>query len=386
MSVALDPALIAAMEKDVAPLRLAIYLADLPPDRQECLGISSITRSLMNRLARRDDLLITQVTSRSSLQDVEHHQVQNKQLPFRTDASFGRALADTIHPWLLRTNVDLWYYPNGYAPRLTHSSAPSVGTLHGTIAQHDVDHEFGLRSQRAFKYDVQRLKQSLSRHCCVMTVSQHAAGQLAKFCERHRIDTPPIEVTYQGSDWEANRGHTFAKCDYVLHLASSQPDQRTDWLLKTWQQLPHADLPQLKLVGQVDAQGQDIVESLTGISLIPHVNQEQLRELIGGARMLLLPGESDAFGAAALAAYYVHTPVCYARGTAIAEIVQDAHQYGAFDPADIQSFRTAVDQLMGLSESQIRTVSDAMYEMFSTERVCDRVVRVMRQCIGKTRC
>ncbi len=284
MSVAINPALMGVMETDAAALRVAIYLADQNAHHDRSRGMT-MTQSLMGRLARREDLLITQVVSRSSFAMAQQPSIQTRQLPFRTDTTLGRIVAAGIHPWLARPNVDLWYYPNGYVPRIAKPSTPSVGTLHDTIMQYNADRYPLSHSPGAFRRWIEQTKRSLRRHRCVMTVSQHAAAQLVDFCDRHRINAPPIEVTYEGSDWESYRGQVFEKSAYVLHLASTAPHKRTNTLLQMWQQLQqkNVNLPPLKLVGRLDAQGQMLLESVSGVTFVPLVEHEQLRNLMGGA-------------------------------------------------------------------------------------------------------
>ena len=382
MSVALNPPLLGVMEADVAPLRVAIYLADQNPHCDRSLGITSMTRSLLSRFAKREDLMITQVISRSSYAERDLQNIQTRSLPFRTDTALGRLVADGLHSWLVRPKVDLWYYPTGYVPRIAKPSAPSVGTMHDTIVQFYADHYPESRSPRAFRYWIEQTKRSLLRHRCVMTVSQHTANQLIDFCDRHRIAAPPIKVTYEGSEWESYRRTDFERSDYVLHLAATAPHKRSNTLLRMCKQLQSVgvDLPKLKLIGKLDGEGLRILESISGTTLTPPVDHDQLRGLMGSALALLIPSEIEGFGLPALEAYFVRTPVCYVRGTAITEVVQDPQHRGVFDLEDTASFRRALDNVLGLTPDQVRCISDAMFELFSTARISDRVIRVMREC------
>jgi glycosyltransferase involved in cell wall biosynthesis len=381
-SVALNPPLIVALERDVSPLRVAVYLADQNPQSDRDRGITAMTQSLLAKLARREDLLITQIISRSSYAE-SRDTIETRTLPFRTDRTVGRLVAAGLHAWLVRPPVDLWYYPKGHVSRIAGNSTPSIGTLHDTMVQHYADHYPGTRSQRAFRSWLANTKRSLSRHACVMTVSQHAAGQLTDFCERYRIDPPPIKVTYQGSEWESYRRIEYEKSDFVLHLASVSPHKQTNTLLQMWKQLQrqNSELPKLCLVGELNDEGQQLYQATADVSLEPPVAREELRDLMSRARAMLLPSETGGFGLPALEAYYLGTPVCYVRATATAEIVQDSQQRGGFDLGDAASLRMALDNVLKLSRSEIIRISNAMYELFSTERVAERVIRVMRDCV-----
>jgi glycosyltransferase involved in cell wall biosynthesis len=346
------------------------------------MGITAMTQSLMAKLARREDLLITQIISRSSYAE-PRDAIETRTLPFRTDRTVGRLFAEGLHAWLVRPPVDLWYYPKGYVSRIAGTSTPSIGTLHDTMAQHYADHYPGARSQRVFRSWFAKTKRSLSRHSCVMTLSQHAARQLSDFCQRYRIDPPPIKVTYHGSEWESYRRIEHEKSDFVLHLASVSPHKQTNTLLRMWNQLQrqNSELPRLRLVGNVDDEGQQLCQATANVSLEPPVARKELRDLVSRAKAMLLPSEMGGFGLPALEAYYLGTPVCYVRDTAVAEIVQDSQQRGGFELHDAASLRLALDNVLKLSRSEIIRISNAMYELFSTERVAERVIRVMRDCV-----
>lgn len=384
-SVALNPAMIGAMETDASPLRLAIYLADQSHvDHQH--DIQSSVPTLISQLARRADLIVTQVTSRSSLAATDGGEIETRRLPFGTDSRIGQLVAGGLHPWLVGPDVDLWYYPNGFIPRIAKPIAPSVGTLHNTDMHSLAKLDSQIRSSRAFRVWTARTRQSLKRHRAIMAPSQHAARNLADFCEDNGIVPPTIAVTYEACPWESFRGRVFSKSDYVVHLASTECRGCTRALLQLWSQLQKNDnqLPELKIIGELNPEDQQIVDLGKGIRVVAESNDHPLVELLGHSRALLLPCHTGDSGLPALAAYYVRTPVCYARGTAMTEFVHDPQHRGAFDLGDAQSLRGALDAVISLSSDQVRSIGDAMYKQFSAERVCERVIRAMRDSICKS--
>ncbi len=357
------------------PIRVAVYLADQNPHRDRSLGITSMTRSLLDELNGRREVSLTILTSRSSFGATGRRESSHR-LPFRTDGLVGRLISDTMHPLLLYPKADLWYYPKGYLSLVSRPSVPVVGTMHDAIIQHYADRYPESRSPRQFRYWISVMKNSLKRSDAVMTVSQHAKGQLEQFCDRHRITPPPIHVTYESSSWESNRHQKWDKGRGAVHLASMAPHKQTNRLLEMWGQLQLAgrELPPLRLIGQVDRAGERVLAQLKHASIEPQLTDHELVEAIATARVLLLPSEIEGFGLPALEAYYVGTPVCFVSGTSVEEVVTPSGRFGAFDLASFESLGQAVDSALNQTESTLVEFSESLFNRFSTGRFADRVI------------
>ena len=370
------------MDSNRHPIRVAVYLADQNPHRDRSQGITSMTRTLMDDFSQRDDLQLTQITSLSS-----HHQDQSTitthRLPVRTDRTLGRLLCDGFHPWMARPDVDLWYYPKGYVSRWSKPHRPSVGTMHDTIVQYYADHYPDTRSTRAFGYWIELTKRSLRELSLVLTISEHAAGQLREFCDRYNIPTPPIEITYEGSSWEAIRDRDFEKQDYVTHLASPAPHKGTNRLLKFWQTLQDRgrDLPPLNLIGNLDDAGEQLASNLRGLIRGGPQSTETLQRTISGAMALLLPSEIEGFGLPALEAYYVKTPTCYVRGTSVAEVVDQRGRAGEFDLADVDDFERSLDWALSVNADTVASIGNAMHDQFANAVISQRIFDAFKQLV-----
>ncbi|MCY2983205.1 MAG: glycosyltransferase [Planctomycetota bacterium] len=365
-------------------MRVAVYLADQNPHRDRSLGITSMTRSLLDELSKREDLQLTLVSSKSSF-GADGRTETARRLPFRTDHAIGRIISDLFHPILARPVSDLWYYPKGYLSLFSRPSVPLVGTMHDAILQHYADYYPETRTPHAFQYWIGVMKNSLRRFDSVMTVSQHAKIQLEKFCDRHRIQTPSIRVTYESSSWEFHRKRRWPKRDEVVHLASSAPHKKTNHLLSMWLQLQREgrELPRLRLVGSLDDYGKRKMSELKFVSITPPLDDESLVEAVGSARALLLPSEIEGFGLPALEAYYVGTPVCYVAGTSVGEVVSEAGGFGAFELADTTSLFQAIDFALGQSSKQIESISDLLFSKFSNQIYADRVIQTFSSVLGR---
>lgn len=363
-------------------LSIAIYLADQNPQRDRSLGITSMTRSLIQQFTRRDDLNITQIISKSSFRS-DDVSIASCRLPFRTDRPIQRLVADKSHCFWARPNVDLWYYPKGYASHWLQPNAAKVGTMHDTIVQYYADHYPETRSRRAFDYWIHSTQVSLRKFDRVLTVSQASADQLRQFCDRYHIKPPTIEVTYEGSTWESRRGETFDKQAYAVHLASPTPHKGTNRLLGHWKTLQQrgVDLPELLLVGKLDEAGKALACELKNVSQKPPLESGLLQQTVGEAAVLLLPSEIEGFGLPALEAYYVGTPVCFAAGTSVSEVVDPMGHGGCYAIDDPDGFSKSLDWALGLSSDVIDAIGGSMHQRFSLAKVSDRIVNAFRSTI-----
>jgi glycosyltransferase involved in cell wall biosynthesis len=367
-------------------LSIAVYLADQNPSRDRSLGITSMTRSLLQSFALRDDLEITQVISKSSFRD-DQSSKRTRQLPFRTDNPIGRLFADKGHSLLTRPDVDLWYYPKGYISHYRRPQVPKIGTMHDTIVQYYADHYPETRPPRAFEYWINSTKRSLQKFDRVLTISQSAANQLRQFCDRYQITIPAMNVTYEGSCWELRRGEQFAKGGSAVHLASMAPHKGTNRLLSHWKVLQDRGLilPRLTLVGKLDQAGKIICDQLRDAQLRPPEEIGALQDTIGEAAVLLLPSEIEGFGLPALEAYYVGTPVCFASGTSVAEVVDPIGHLGKFESQDVDDFWRALQWALNLPADDVTQIGNSMYDRFSIEQVADRIVDAFRSTLSPAR-
>lgn len=368
-----------------SPLRIAVYLADQNPHRDRSLGITSMTQSMLRGFAKRDDLSVTQIVSRSSHRQDEAS-IQTQCFPFRTDHTLGRFIADSIHPWVARPNVDLWYYPKGYVPRIASPYSPSVGTMHDTIVQYYADRYPKSRTPAAFKYWIDSTKRSLTVFDHIFTVSESAASQLREFCDRHQITAPPMTVTYESSEWELLRQQpAHDKQDYVIHLSSKSPHKMTNHLLESWAKIQtQGPVPRLILVGQLDQEGHELLDKIPHSELLPPQERLELQTLVGQAEALLLPSEIEGFGLPALEAYYAGTPVCFVKETSVSEIIPEAGQFGGFELADVDSLFDALDSALNCSHEVVREISDQLYDRFAVQQTGDRMVQAFGKLVNRS--
>jgi glycosyltransferase involved in cell wall biosynthesis len=355
-------------------MKIHFYLADQNPHRDRTRGITQYTRSLLAELSRRPDIDICYLASRSSYRPLNGG-FRGRTLPFRTDHLVGRLLADQCHPFRLPRS-DIYHYPKGHLSQLSRPRGPTVGTVHDAIILYYAERYPQTRSRAAFAYWQRQFLRSVARFDLILTVSEHAKRSIEEFCARRNVRCPPITVTYEGARWEDALPPQTPKQDYVIHLASDQPHKRTDTLLEFWRTLEEGGgiaLPNLRLIGSIDAQQRKTLARLTHASLVPPQEPEQLRDQLLAARALILPSEVEGFGLPALESYYLHTPALYVRDTAVEEILGPGCP-GGFDLSSVDSFRVALDEVLDLPAEAIHQRATELRHRFAWARCADRTV------------
>lgn len=355
-------------------MKVLFYLADQNPHRDHSRGITVYTEGLLSRLAERPDVEVTSLGSRSSTRGPEAC-LGTQSLCFRTDHVVGRLAADQLHPWLRRPDVDLWHYPKGFLPLLTRPRVPAVGTVCDTIADWYAIHYPKSRSRASFAYWSSMLERALRRFDRVLTLSETSRRSIEEFCERRGITTPAVDVVGVGARWEDAVPRAVKKDDRVVHLASPLPHKGTDGLLDWWMALEREqwELPRLDLIGAMTPEQRGKASRLRGVELTPSLPEDALRQRLESALALLLPSEIEGFGLPALEAYYLGTPVLYARDTAVEEVLGPGTP-GGFQLGSFDSFAVALEEVLTLQRDDVRSRADSLRDRFAWSRCVDSVV------------
>ena len=364
-------------------LNLIVYLADQNPHRDRSLGITSFTDCLLRELAKRDEIAVTTISSRSSYSP-DAGPIAQICLPWRTNQPIQRLVTDHLHPLFIRSHkADIFYYPKGWLPLALRTKASIVVTIHDTIVDYYRRHYGNRRLRISFYYWMKMLSLSIQRADLITTVSENAKKQILEFCAQQNIACPNVTVCYQSSPLEtfAPPG-SFAKDNFVLHLASAEPHKRTLHLLRWWRILQdqQRDIPPLVLVGHLCPEAQRLVAQVRHVSHKPRLPRLELIALMQKARALIFPSEIEGFGIPALEAYYVGTPVCYVGQTAVHEILLPATDKGKFVLDDLASFEIALAEILSLSDEDILGVRNKLRNIYSTSRFGDRIMAGFMSC------
>jgi len=357
-------------------LKLVVYLADQNPHRDRTIGITNYTHCLLSGLSGRDDIELSTLGSLSSYAYAgASGQVQ---LPWRTDNNILRLLTDNLAaPVLNSMKPDLVFYPKGYVSYLMRPCCPIVGTVHDTILQFYADHYPRYRSRIDLVYWIGLMKSSIKKFDMILADSCSGRDQILEFCSRYKINPPPIRVTYAASDYEEVDISQYVKKDYILHFASVSPHKKTQRLLEIWSLIyeQKKSWPQLKLIGSLTAVEKFL--KIPGVSHIPSVDKNALSLLIGEARAILISSEIEGFGLPALEGYFHGTPVCFVRGTSVEEILMAETSKGGFVLNDPESFKKALEDVLGMTREEIAKIRDGLKEKFSKNRLVQAVASAL---------
>jgi len=346
-------------------MKIAVYLADQNPHRDRTLGVTNFTQCLLSGLSLRKDLSLSTFVSASSY-SFSGQGVKEIRLPWRTDHSFSRLLTDNFSaPIMDLMKPDLVYYPKGYLSYFMKPHRPVVGTVHDTILQFYADHYPDYRSRMDITYWIGLMKSSFKKFDMILAVSESTRNQVLEFCARYYIVPPPITVTYEASDYENVEIGQVTKKNYIIHFASLAPHKNTQRLMELWSLMTHkkSDWPELKLIGSKAAAENYLHYS--GVSHLPYLEIEELSVVMKEARAVLLPSAIEGFGLPALEGYYHGTPVCFVRGTSVEEVLSGFTSKGGFSLEDPESFKLALDEVLGMTCEEVLGIRDGLRIKFS---------------------
>ena len=368
-------------------MQVAVYLADQNPHRDRSLGITKMTRCLLDALVRREPGWRFFTIESASSFSFQSANVRRVGLPWRTDGPVRRLMTDHLHACLIPAGVrpDIWYYPKGYLPFFTLRKGPRVVTIHDTIIQHYADHYPGQRSAMDYRYWLGLLAATLRHADMILTVSETARSQIEEFCCRYKIASKPVRVVYEASEYEALTPPDWTeRQDYVVHCASDAPHKKTGLLLTWWRELEKAGhpLPQLKLVGAAGASVRRLTDGLKSVEWVGFLEEPAFIRMLARARALLLPSEIEGFGLPALEACLLGAPVCYAAGTSVGELLDPVLPAGKFSLADRATFVEALQRVLNLEAPEMARVRADMRDRFSKERFAERTATAFREVVA----
>lgn len=357
-------------------MHVGFYTADQNPHRDRTLGITVYTANLIEELVKHSELRISVLASASSFRP-ESQSIAVRMLPIRTDHAIRRFIADQLHTFMPGLEVDLWHYPKGFLPLFFQPDVPVIGTVNDVILQFYADRYPRARSAAAYNYWLRMLRRSIPRFAAILTISEFSKNEIQRFCERHKLRCPPITVTYLARQWNRDDRLLPGKEDYVLHLASREPHKRTATLLEFWRLLApkRSDLPELCLVGQLDPRCERLLGSIERVRVFPRLSEDDLKDKFLRARALIFASEMEGFGLPVLEAYEMRTPVVFAAGTPVREIL-GPEAPGEFSLDSVESFEAALDTVLALDPPEIEEKATALRQQFSWSRCANETIRV----------
>lgn len=363
-------------------MSILAYLADQNPKLGRSLGISRMSKVVVDALEASGAARMSAVVSKSSIAP-DSPTVRRITIPWSTRSHLMRILTDNLHPLFVRPRIrpDIWYFPKGFIPQIRWGCEPSVVTIHDTIIQYYQDYYPAWRLEIEYAYWARMLENSLRHATAIMTVSEHAKGQIHEFTRRHGLPDREVHVTYEPCLYEyLPQPESPAKADYVLHLGSREPHKRTEWLIRLWMRMSAAEdgvkLPKLHIIGNLPVQLDLLVKSCPDIVSLPFLEDQALISQFTAAKALILPSEIEGFGLPALEAYYLGTPVCYVKGTSVEEVLSVATGKGGFSLEDPASLFRALDEVMAMSAEEVRDCGLKLRDAYASAKVAERMLKV----------
>jgi glycosyltransferase involved in cell wall biosynthesis len=364
-------------------MNIFAYLADQNSKLGRSLGISRMSRVVVDALEANGSVDLSVVVSKSSI-TTESPTVKRILIPWSTRNHVMRILTDNLHPLFVcpRVRPDVWYFPKGFIPQIRAGCSPSVVTVHDTIIQYYQDHYPKWRMEIEYAYWAKMLQNSLTHATAIMTVSEHAKQQIQEFTQRHGLPDREVHVTYEPCLYEyLPQPENPAKADYVLHLGSREPHKRTEWLIRLWMRMTakqngSANLPKLHIIGNLPVHLDLLIKSCSQIVSLPFLEDQALVSQFTAAKALILPSEIEGFGLPALEGYYLGTPVCYVRGTSVEEVLSVATGKGGFSLEDPDSLFVALDEVMAMPHDEVRDCGLKLRETYAASKVAERMIKV----------
>ena len=382
VNLAVQPSSSSNIQHSKSKISLSIYLADQNPGQGRSLGISRMSKVILDEMAKREDLGLKLLCTLSSQKGPEKG-AKKIILPWSTRPRIMRLLTDQLHPVLawFSASPDIWYFPKGYLPRLNLLKAPTVVTVHDTIIQYYKDHHPGWRKPIEYAYWKYMLTFTLNNADAIFTVSEISRKNIRSFMLRHGLPEKEILVTYEPCFYEQTpQPEDPPKKDYVVHLASREPHKHTHNLIRWWIARSESGEtpPMLSLVGQVPPESKELIAAHPCIRRHDFLSDDELQTVIREARALILPSEIEGFGLPAIEAYYLGTPVCFVKGTSVEEILGESTSAGAFQLAEPDSLWEALDQVLAMPAQDVYRIGLELRERFAAAKVVDRMIEGFR--------
>jgi glycosyltransferase involved in cell wall biosynthesis len=248
---------------------------------------------------------------------------------------------------LRRHRIDLFLAPYNVAPFFLPRGVQLLLVLHDTIHLKGF-RKPDLRGRLMDRYRRFQIPASVARASIVLTVSEHARGEILAIFPRANVRVIPCAVPHA---WFAPRPLSERE-DYLLMVTSSAPHKNAEGAVTAYLRYAHkagrAAIP-LKIVGlsrEAAAYRAKLAqdELSTLIHFLPFVSERELISLYQNAAASLFPSFAEGFGIPILEAMATGTPMIAARATSLPEVGGDAAWY--FDPHSADAMAAAIEKVL----------------------------------------
>ena len=287
--------------------------------------------------------------------------------------------------------IDLYHEPSLWPLAF---NGPTVITLHDLTHLHYPDTQPPARLREIER----RLTDGVQRARLILTDSQYVADE-AQACfglpaERFVVAPLGVSARFRPRAPEAInqvlKAHGVEAREYFLCIGTLEPRKNLTLALRAHARLPETVRQRFPLLiagmagWQRDQFNDELRASLAAgqVCLLGYLPDEDLAQLLAGARALVFPSLYEGFGLPVLEAMASGTPVILTRHSAMPEVAADAGNY--IEPDDPDTLRDAMALLIDdpAHWQACREAGLQRAKLFSWERCAKVTARAYRQAMG----
>jgi len=287
--------------------------------------------------------------------------------------------------------IDLYHEPSLWPLAF---NGPTVITLHDLTHLHYPETQPPARLREIER----RLTDGVQRARLILTDSQYVADE-AQACfglpaERFVVAPLGVAARFRPRAPEAInqvlKAHGVEVQEYFLCVGTLEPRKNLTLALRAHARLPETVRQRFPLLiagmagWQRDQFNDELRASLAAgqVCLLGYLPDEDLAQLLAGARALVFPSLYEGFGLPVLEAMASGTPVILTRHSAMPEVAADAGNY--IEPDDPDTLRDAMNRLIDdpAHWQACREAGLQRAKLFSWERCAKVTARAYRQAMG----
>lgn len=296
---------------------------------------------------------------------------------------------------LQRERLDLMHFPHFNRPLFYQGL--TVVTIHDLILSLFTSQKMQRWYHKlAYNLVLRRATQQAQR---VLTVSQHTKQDLQKILG---LDPQKIQVVLNGLSPDFQPAPDLKRARFLV----KQKFGLRDYLLTTGAARGHKNIPrllralahlkqrknfagQLVLVGPRDEFYQAEIEGLIQeyeladlVVQLGFVAEEDLRLLLGAARVFVFPSLYEGFGFPPLEAMATGVPVVTSRASALQEVCGSAAEF--FDPLDVAGMAEKIWRVWGAEDLRVRLIAAGLQQVkkFTWQKTARETYAVYQEVLG----
>lgn len=366
---------------------IGLYVVDQNPLTTTTIGVYNYTRRVIKGLAGIDDPGFDVVVwlNEENTEDLAPRAcpewMRIRSVTGGSGSGWRRLYSDHfLAPRLARQDqVDAVHFPKGWLPVLPNFRVRSVVTLHDAISVYCRRRSCTPKGNYwKWRYFESMLRFSLKRADEIIAPTYVTSKDLVGICASSK---GRIRVVPTGALEPVDHQAPIAERQGILVLGSIFPHKATAETLNLLNEYARARGPRL----QVTMTGVEDVCCVPGVKKLDRLDitcegrvaDDRLKECIRGSRALVFLSVIEGFGLPLLEAYSAGTPVCYRRSGSLVEILENTP--GGWDGDGTESFNTALDETLSLSDSDIQVIRNRLGERYPPSLCIEGTVAVYRE-------